>query len=47
MVMETDKSQVDKFKEAARDLDCDTDEKRWDERLKKFAKAKPPEPKQG
>lgn len=41
MVMETDKSQADKFKEAARDLDCDTDEKRWDAKLKKVVKHKP------
>jgi len=34
------KSQSDKFKEAARDLECDEDEKRWDERLKKVAKGK-------
>jgi hypothetical protein len=34
-------TQSDKFKEAARDLDCDEDEGRWDERLKKVAKAKP------
>jgi hypothetical protein len=35
------KSQSDKFKEAARELEADTDEKRWEERLKKIAKAKP------
>jgi len=35
------KSQSDKFKEAARELEADTDEKRWEERLKKVAKAKP------
>jgi hypothetical protein len=34
-------SQLDKFKEAARDLECDEDEARWDERLKKVAKQKP------
>lgn len=34
-------SQVDKFKEAARELECDEDEERWDERLKKVAKGKP------
>lgn len=32
------KSQSDKFKEAARDLDCDEDEARWNERLKKAVK---------
>lgn len=31
-------SQLDKFKEAARALECDEDESRWDERLKKVAK---------
>ena len=35
------KTQADKFKEAARELECDEDEARWDERLKKVAKAKP------
>jgi hypothetical protein len=35
------KSQSDKFKEAARELECDEDESRWDERLKKVAKGKP------
>lgn len=39
------KSQLDKFKEAARELECDEDEARWDERLKKVAKAKPVEEK--
>ncbi|MBB5987862.1 hypothetical protein [Sphingobium lignivorans] len=37
-------SQLDKFKEAARELEADEDEARWDERLKKVAKAKPPSP---
>lgn len=38
----TDKqTQLDKFKEAARDLECDDDEKRFDERLKKLVKHKP------
>ncbi len=35
------KSQSDKFKEAARELGCDEDEVRWDERLRKVAKPKP------
>lgn len=34
-------SQSDKFKQAARDLECDPNEARWDERLKKVAKQKP------
>jgi len=35
------KSQSDKFKKAARELECDEDEKHWDERLRKVAKGKP------
>jgi hypothetical protein len=31
-------AQSDKFKEAARTAECDEDEARWDERLKKVAK---------
>lgn len=34
-------SQADKFKEAAREHGADTSVKRWDERMKKIAKAKP------
>ena len=34
-------SQLDRFKETARSLECDEDEARWDDRLKKIAKAKP------
>lgn len=34
-------SQSDKFRKAARELECDEDESRWDERLKKVAKGKP------
>lgn len=36
------KSQSDKFKEAARELECDEDEGRWDERLRKVARPKQP-----
>ena len=39
--MTEDKAQLEKFKAAARDIECDEDEARWDERLKKIAKAKP------
>jgi hypothetical protein len=35
------KSHSDKFKEAAHDLDCDSDEKWWDAKLKKVVKHKP------
>jgi hypothetical protein len=34
-------SQSDKFKEAARELGCDEDEGRWDDRLRKLARQKP------
>jgi hypothetical protein len=37
-------SQSDKFKEAARELEADEDEKHWEERLKRVAKAKPEKP---
>jgi len=39
--MPEQKSQSDKFKDAAREAECDEDETRWDERLTKVAKAKP------
>jgi hypothetical protein len=34
-------AQIEKFKAAARDLECDEDEARWDAALKKVAKHKP------
>jgi hypothetical protein len=37
----TDKSQSDKFKKAAREHGADPSVRRWDERMKKLAKAKP------
>jgi len=42
MTTETDekKSQSDKFKDAARELQTDEDETRWEENLRKVAKAK-------
>jgi hypothetical protein len=43
-ISERDKSQSDKFKEAARELEADEDEKRWEERLKRVAKQKPDKP---
>jgi hypothetical protein len=36
------KSQVDKFKEAARELEADDSEEAFDANLKKIAKAPPP-----
>lgn len=38
---ESDKSQLDRFKEAARELETDDDEERFNEKLKKLAKQKP------
>lgn len=38
------KSQSDKFKEAARELECDDDEARWEEQLKKVARQKVEKP---
>lgn len=35
------KTQINKFKEAAREHGADEDEAHWEERLKKIAKAKP------
>jgi hypothetical protein len=39
--MAMNKTQLEKFKSAAREHEADEDEARWDERLKKIAKAKP------
>jgi hypothetical protein len=43
------KKQIDRFKEAARQLGCDEDEARFDEKLKEIAKHnpkdEPPKPK--
>ena len=39
----TEKSQADKFKEAARRLETDDDEERFEERLKNLVKKKPKE----
>ena len=36
-------TQREKFEHAARELECDDDETRFKERLKKLADAKPPE----
>lgn len=33
-------SQSEKFKEAAKELECDEDEKRWEEKLRKVVKQK-------
>ena len=39
------RSQLDKFKDAARELECDDDEDRFAKRLGKLVKAKPEKPK--
>ena len=39
--MDTKDNQLERFKEAARVLECDEDEARWDAALKKVAKQKP------
>jgi len=41
------KSQLDKFREAARELETDDDEARFDEKLKRIAKSPPPSPDKG
>ena len=40
-ISDSEKSQLDKFKEAARELECDDDQQRFKDRLGKLAKAKP------
>lgn len=40
---ETAKTQADKFREAARELECDDDEQRFQERVRKLVKHKPVE----
>lgn len=39
--MTDEPTQLDKFKELAREVEADPDEKAWDERLKKVAGHKP------
>ena len=41
--MENEKSQLDRFKEAARELEADDDEARFNEKLGKLVKQKPKE----
>lgn len=38
-----EKTQLDRFKDAAKELECDEDEKRFDATVKKLAKPKPKE----
>lgn len=44
-MMTDEKTQAEKFKEAAREHEADEDEARWEERLRKVAKSKPEEKK--
>ena len=39
--MSDPKRQIDKFKQAAREAECDMDEERFDQALKKIAKSPP------
>lgn len=41
------KAQLDRFKEAARELEADDDEARFNEKLRKLAKQKPDDKKGG
>jgi hypothetical protein len=41
--MDQERTQLDKFKEAARDLECDDDPKRFRERVAKLVKKPEPE----
>lgn len=46
--MDTNKSQLDKFREAARELEADDDEARFEEKLRGIVKQSPkPEDKKG
>lgn len=40
--MATDKQQLEKFKEAARELECDDDEERFAERVGRLVKSSSP-----
>lgn len=46
MSISSSQSQSERFKEAARELECDDDEARFDAKLKKVAKAKPKDDKE-
>jgi len=45
--MSDDKTQSDMFKETARELECDDDDARFNERVRKLVKHRPVEPKHG
>ncbi len=42
-MLDRQKTQLDKFKEAARELETDDDEARFDERMRKLVRQKPVE----
>ena len=42
MAKSPEKPQLEKFKDAARELECDDDEQRFKERLGKLVRKKPP-----
>lgn len=42
-LMNQEKSQADKFRDLARELECDEDEKRFDKALRRVGSAPPPE----
>lgn len=44
MTAKPDKTQADKFKDAAREAECDENEARWSGRLKNIVKQKPEKP---
>lgn len=44
MTDRNNQSQSDKFKDAARELEADEDEQRWEEKLKRVAKHKEDSP---
>lgn len=44
---ETPKPQADKFRELARELECDEDEAAFEEKVRKVATAPNPEPESG
>lgn len=43
MEKDVEQKQIDRFKKMAALMDCDTDEKRWDAKLKKVVKHRPVE----
>lgn len=47
MPQDNDKLQADKFRDMARDLECDEDEARFEEKVKRVATAPKPEVKNG